>query len=465
MNPEFVRNAWLDLTPLRVWSLPLVVLALAIVFNSFGQKAPDELFNWQGLRSLGLGMFAIFAVWGAHKAAQSVTSEVIGGTWDLQRLAEHRPRELLLGKLFGSTVFEWMGAAYGLALFAFGSIPKTAAGAIALDVLTLALGALLLQSLALMFSLSSAAGLRATRRPTNQGARQSGTLVALVMASLWIGPSLFQTLSGEEASKNMVHWWWTMSVSIFMPLTLAMFIGWTLLGAHRLVRSELQEPVSPLPWIGFLAFLTAYIYPFVTGEAASKLHMPSAIFFAVSLIVCGVLFYPVLLGERKDIVRLRSLAAAWSRGDGVGVWTRLPLWLFNMLGYGLSVLGLLVCALLGGSWELWAVVGVAASFGLFMLRDIGWIMGVHLAPNPSRRPDLVVFFFLAVLYGLIPMVIATLGERAVQVLYFFVPGMPVVQAAKAQTASIWLHFLWAFPGFVAAWAFAWPRLRRALKVS
>jgi hypothetical protein len=462
MNPEFRRYVWLELTPLRLWSLPLVVIALVVMTNAFGQPHVPYGINWDGIRTLGLALYTIFTVWAGHKAAQSVTSEVVASTWDLQRLAQHRPWELLFGKLFGSTIFEWLGIWSGLLLFAFGSAIKTTGGPIALDVLTLSLASLWLQSLALFASLAAAAGLRATRRPSH-GARQSGSLIALLLLTLWLGPGLFQALSAGGEGNRLVQWWWAMPASVFASLSLAMFIFWTLLGTHRLVRAELQEPVSPAPWIGCMAFLTVYFFPFVPPAVIAKLQSPLTAFLAVAAVVCGVLFYPLLLGERKDIVRVRGIAAAWSRGDARAVWTRLPLWIFNLVGYVLSVAALGVCGLFWQSNETWIVFGVAASFGFFMLRDIGWILAVHLSPSPSRRPDLVVIFFLAVLYGLVPLLLASLGKAAFQLEYLFVPGMPVIQAADESAGNVLFPFLWALPGCLVAWVFASPRLWRAIE--
>lgn len=461
MNPEFRRYVWLELSPLRLWALPLVLGALVVMVNAFGQKDGVPGIAWEGLRGLGLAVFTVFTVWGAHKASQSVTSEVGAGTWDLQRLAGHRPWELLFGKLFGSTVYDWLGIACGLAVYAFGATHKLSAGAIALDALILVLGAAWLHSTALLASLAMAAGLRATRRPT-RGAGQSGLMIGLLLVSLWLGPALFDTLSaGSEAARD-VAWWWTMPAPVFAALSLALFIGWTLLGAHRLVRAELQEPVSPVPWVGFLVFLTAYVVPFVPAPVTSQLHGLGTVFLAVGAAVTGGLFLPLLLGERKDVVRVRGLAAAWRRGDARTVWTRVPLWVFNLVGYGLCLAGLAVCALVWRSSELLAVLGITLSVGLFMLRDLGWILAVHLAPNPGRRPDLVVFFFLAVLYGLVPLLFAAFGEAATKPLYLFVPGMPVAQAAKESAGALVLPALWAVPGFVVAWLLLAPRLARAI---
>jgi hypothetical protein len=461
LNPEFTRNAWLELTPLRVWALPLVVLALAVLANAFGHHDASSGIDWGSLHTLGLGLFSIFTVWGAHKALQSVTGEVAAGTWDMQRLAQHRPWELLVGKLVGSTVFEWLGIGYGLLLVVVASAFQGLGGRLLLDVVTLVLAAAWLQSLAVFVSLAAATGLRTTRRP-GQGARQSGSLVGLVLLSLWIGPGLFRVLASSEAGATPLAWWWTMPVGVFVPLTIAMFLGWTLLGAHRLVRAELQEPVSPLPWIGFLVFLVLYAFPFVPATVVAQLKSPAVPFLGLAAVAWGALFYPVLLAERKDVVRLRGLVAAWHRGDARSVWTRLPLWTFNVAFYVLAALALGVCALVWPADEPRAVFAVAASCGLFLLRDLGWILAVHLAPNPGRRPDLVVWFFLAVLYGLLPLLLATLGEAGSPAMSLVVPAWPVLRAIKEAPASMLLPVVWALPGLVVAWAFAVPRLVRAL---
>lgn len=464
MNPEFRRNAWLELTPLKLWALPLVVLAVAVIVNAIDAR-PAEAINWNALKGLGLVTYTIFVVWGGYKVSQTVTSEVVGGTWDMQRLAEHRPSELLAGKLFGAPVFEWLGVGAGLFLYALGAARTTPPGAIGLDLLSLTLAALWLHGVALFSSLATASALRATRRPTTNNARHAGPVIGLVLVLSWVGPGLFASLSGGEGGPHPVSWWWTMPLTAFVPMTLAMLIFWTLLGCHRLIRAELQEPVSPLPWIGFLLFLTLYLHPFVPLSEVFSVKEPLVAFFGVGAVVCGALFYPGLLGERKDLVRLRSLAAAWRRGDGKGVWTRLPLWTFTYAFYLLCVFGLAVLAPFWRTSELWVMFGVAISVGLFMLRDIAWILGLHLTPNPGRRPDLVVWFFLAVLYVLVPLLIASLGEGAEKALYFFVPALPVFRAAKETAVPLLFPYLWAVPGCVVAWIFAWPRLRNASRTT
>lgn len=463
MNPELTRNAWLELTPLRLWALPFVVFAMAIVASALDQQNAVFGVSWIALRDLGLMICGVFAAWGASSAARSVTDEVVGATWDQQLLAEHRPWELLVGKLVGSTAFAWLGVVLGLGLFALGSLFDTRVDAIAMDVLALALGVTWLYSLALFGSLAMAAGLRAVRRPGGQHASHVAVLIGVLALALFVATPLLQSLSGGEISHVRVRWWWEMPISSFFPLSFAMFTGWTLLGAHRILRAELQETVSPLPWIGFLLFLAAYLYPFASQHAHAHVLPRGVLFCVIQAVVCGLLFHPLLLSERLNLVRVRSLAAAWSRGDGAGVWTGLPLWTFNLVGFGLSLGGIAVGGASGAPFGTVVMVALEASFGLFMLRDLALTLAIHLAPAPGRRPDHVVWFFLAVLYLLLPLVFAVMGEQTHDIAYFFLPLLPVIQTAEsAPTADVLQAVLMGLPGAGLAWAIAWFRLRRAL---
>ena len=460
MNPEFVRNKWLELSPLRLWALPLVVLALVIVANAFDKDAGPTGFSWVGARLLGITVYGVFAAWGAYQAAQCVTGEVVGGTWDRQLLAQHRPWELLVGKLFGSTVYAWLGVGLGLLLYAVGAAASVPPGAIARDVVLLTLGVTWLHALGLFGSLASATALRAVRRPTTQRARQPAVIFALVMLVVTLAPPMFQALAGGHLADARVAWWGPLPTPSFMALSFAMFLFWTLIGAHRLLRAELQEPVGPLGWIGFLAFLTAYAAPFVLGEKDLGVVHPGAAIAALQAFICAALFYPLLLAERKDLVLARSLAAAWRRADAQGVWTRLPLWTFNLLGFGLGLAALIGFGVLQPTATHATLVGVAASFGLFMLRDLAWVLAVHLAPAPGRRPDLVVWFFLAVLYVLGPLVLVALGEVVGPAAFLLLPAMAMAKADPASLAQAGEAVLWAMPGAAVAWAIAWARLRR-----
>ena len=457
MNPEFVRNAWLELTPMRRWALPLVFTLVVFLFHVTGQTRTHEAY-WSAFQVLGLVMFLLFSLWGGGRTSASVSSEVLGGTWDQQRLAPHRPWDLLLGKLFGSTVFTWQGAALGLLLYGIAGLALGRADSVGWSLLAWILIALWLQSAGLLASTATARHLRATRRP-GQGALGAGPGVAmLVLLAIFLSPVAARLHETSRATlATSIDWWWTMPLRVFIPLSLAMFLAWTLVGAQRQLRAELQEPVEPGPWLAVLVFLTAYLFPLWQ----TSIDHPLVALAAVSATVWGVCLYPLLLAERKDIVRLRSLAAAWRRGDAREVWIQVPLWVVTGVGFAASLAVLLAGGLATGSATALTWFGVAATMGMLFLRDVAWISMVFVAERPHRQPAMVVLFFLALLYVLVPLVLGALGDWASPAIFLLLPLMPVAASAdegRVALSSLW----WGLPGLGLAWAVALPRLRRAL---
>ena len=62
MNPELVRNLWLEITPQRLVATPAVLgLIFAVAFTAAGTDALRTTAWWMGL---GLGV-----IWGARQAA------------------------------------------------------------------------------------------------------------------------------------------------------------------------------------------------------------------------------------------------------------------------------------------------------------------------------------------------------------------------------------------------------------
>lgn len=460
MNPELLRNVWLELTPVRRWATPPVLLAIMAMIELAGGKGEAGWEpHWGAQASFGMTLLSIFAVWACWKSSNSVTAEVLANTWDLQRLGQHRPWELLWGKLLGSSLFENLVAYFGLALFLAGSAGSgKLLGADLLSLgLTLLLTLWLMQSISVMMSLVGARHLVGTRRP----ARPAMSLAAGLLVLLCLGYALTGLQESDESRQVVIHWWLTVPLRAFIPLSLAMFLGWSLILAHRLMRAELQEAVGPLPWLGFQLFLMLYLFPLVPAEAAAGLGGPAALFCAVAIGVLSTFVYPFLLMERKDLVVWRSLRASLRQGDAFGVWTRVPLWVLNLGMLALAWLGLVLGQLVQpGPYG--ALVAVAvASLALFMLRDAAWIVAVHLSPSLSRSPDLTVLFFMALAYGLVPGLVLLTVPGAV---FLLVPKLPTVEhGVAALPAVMWTDPLWALPGLLVALVWLLPRLGDAFK--
>jgi hypothetical protein len=132
------------------------------------------------------------------------------------------------------------------------------------------------------------------------------------------------------------------------------------------------------------------------------------------------------------------------------------------VGY-LACIALFGLALVGGAKpEVGQALLVALIFAIFMLRDIGLVIGIHLAEGP-RRPDLVVLFVAVLLYGLLPGMLALLGDFGFLAMHLFLPIAAFTHDTAIKQPNLTLALGAALPGLGAAWIFAAPKLARALR--
>ncbi|MDE1940399.1 MAG: hypothetical protein KGI68_15360, partial [Alphaproteobacteria bacterium] len=105
MNAEFQRNLWLELTARRMFVMTVV---LALIF--FAAALTDGTVSGPGSVARWL-YYAIVVIWGTRNAALGVVGEIRDRTWDGQRLSSLGADTMALGKLFGSTSYNWFGGA------------------------------------------------------------------------------------------------------------------------------------------------------------------------------------------------------------------------------------------------------------------------------------------------------------------------------------------------------------------
>ena len=100
MNPELLRNLWLEASPFR--------LALIAGFLLLIPMAPAQAMTTHGAAQALYWFFAV--LWGTRSAALSVVAEIRERTWDSQKLSSIGPWRMVWGKLFGATAANWFGA-------------------------------------------------------------------------------------------------------------------------------------------------------------------------------------------------------------------------------------------------------------------------------------------------------------------------------------------------------------------
>ncbi|WP_291298105.1 hypothetical protein [Elioraea sp.] len=382
MNAELVRNLWLEITPQRLIAMPAVLgLVFAIAHVAEGADALRTTAWWMGL---GLGV-----IWGTRQAAGAVMGEVAARTWDSQRASALTAAEMTFGKLFGATAYAWYGVAICLAVFlaAGGDVARGA---------SLGLRVLFAHGVALFASLALLA----------LGGR------ALVLTSL---PHLAGILAGAGMDDPLA-WaveetgWYGLGVdgAVFALATSALFCGWSVLGAWRLMGRELTVPQRRWAWPAFAVFVAAFAGGFGWSEGA--VGALRAAFLATTIAVAAAaLLEPKSRGE---IVRLLGGRV----GDAPPSVQALAL--AAILAVLLGFRGVAVPEVMGSDFATLLPVSVV----LFLARDIALTRLVALRAGGVRGAVTAIVWFV-VLYAAVP---GLLGAVDVAVLLPFFLPVPVV---------------------------------------
>lgn len=119
-NPELQRNIWIELSPNRLILMPIIILVVVLLIYLVKKDNPDCATLIGHYALLGYGILVMF--WGSKLAADSVIDEVNNHTWDTQKLTRISPRQMAIGKLFGSTIYQWYGGIICLAIYLLSGI-------------------------------------------------------------------------------------------------------------------------------------------------------------------------------------------------------------------------------------------------------------------------------------------------------------------------------------------------------
>jgi hypothetical protein len=427
MNPEFLRNIWLEATPLRL----ALIAGLTLLLLAAGAAMPVGL---PSPAVLALGAWWFFVVlWGTRNAALSVVGEIRERTWDSQKLSSIAPFEMVWGKLFGATLAQWFGGAICLPfILAPVWIARGPRAALTYGVILVTLG-LFAQSLSLLASLNLIRRSSGNWRLDTFLCQVAGIGGSLFYYSLWSSLPAFVRSGMQE----IVWWGISFGLSDFHLVSLLLFTGWALVGCWRAMRAELRLVNGPYVWLAWLAYLCLYQAGFTQWLLA---RMPSSldgelagraveIRLALAAITLAGTVYSMVFLEPKDPVRLRWLGERIWRGDFARAFRALDAWMLSWLATAVAALALAAMLaadpLLPGAWLM-----VLAALG-FLTRDAG--LFVLMRPMAGARGDFAALAILGALYLLLPAVLPPLAPLLLPVH----PGWLGPSAAVAQAAIVW----------------------------
>lgn len=418
MNPEFRRNLLLELTLHRLVAMPLILLLL---YGAAGLVDDGSAVSPLAMFVMGL----LLVAWGSRLAADAVLGEVAGRTWDSQRMSALGPWSMSWGKLAGSTIFVWYGAALSIPAALYSQDASTA------DLLRLLLAGLFAQVLALFASL------------VIQRLRPARLRFHVTQAQL-VG------LVGAIFMWNLLHWSYIGSIiwyenrfgfGEFTFVSGLVFAAWGCFGIHRLMRAELQFRCWPIGWAGFTLFVAIYAAGFVPRrfhDAAllDPIDATTAQFFA-AYVVIGGLTWLAAFAEPKGLVRLRRWRDTVRSGSPRDILRVMPSWAPGLLmALAVGILIVVLSLLSEGRYPYevdkllpsgrGSVGAFAAALLLFLLRDIGIIHFLTM-DGRAKRALLSTLVYFAVLYGILPVILFSVGLKgAIPLLVPSPAGHPVV---------------------------------------
>lgn len=441
MNPELLRNMWVELTERRLALMVVIVASILVVAVSPGDLMSASF-------TAELVFYAVVVLWGTRCAAQSVVEEIGNKTWDGQRLSAIRPWTMVWGKLLGSTMLAWIGGAMCLAVILYSAARSGGAENVATQALYFLTIGILSQAVALLASLVAVRRRMSHSRFDVFIYQLAGLIAALIVWRVWQTAgdetSLLRYLAGgiDYFAVSEV-WWWgaTFSPGLFYVGSLVIFVIWTLIGNYRVMRRELQVQNAPYIWLAFLVFLAAYAGGFDFWR--NYIREPSFV-IGVRAFQAGaavaVVTYIMALVEPKEIVAYRWLIERARKAQFGALFARLPAWCYAYLA--LAALG--ITAILTLPWAIAERVNVyggpmivLAALG-FVLRDCAVFMAMGLG-QVGKRSDIAALAILALLYIFMPGMFAHIEGSSV-----------VFYPSEHQPA--WLNPLLAWSQALIGWA-------------
>jgi len=420
MNPELLRNIWLEFTPQRV-----VLMAGGLALAFFAAALPGGL-EYGPCTIVQILYYLIIVFYGTRSASLAVIGEIRDRTWDSQRLSALSPGTMMWGKLLGSTAYAWFGGGICLVVMLLGYAVHDGVLIAAFEgVFFLALGAIA-QAAAFLASLIAIHRRQSISRVNAFLCQLVGLVTAALVIFIWYSADPKAAI--RPAHRMDVLQWWGQSLDAtwFLPLSLAVFAGWIVIACYRQMRVELQVKNGPLVWAGFLVFMGLYVAGFdawlpKTGfaQALDTVGARLTLAFATYLI----LTYLMVLLEPKDRVHYRWLLARFRSGN-LGEWLGgFQAWMTSYVAA--FILGIALAVWIAKTTPTPAVdeALIASTLG-FLTRDVSIFVLVQMMAG-HRRADLGAVTVLIAIYLLFPAILGGLKLSALWFIFFPVPTTPV----------------------------------------
>ena len=401
MNPEFVRNLWLELSLTRVLA---AALALAAIFTLVFQIGH----GWESLRTAARVVYVIVVfVWGGYRSVGTISDEIAERTWDWQRMSALGPWRIAWGKLLGGNIMVWIVGMACLAVMVYAEnryIPASASLANAWTFSAILIGSgVLLHGFAMAIALSALRKVGASRRVATTLPKLLVLVIAVLLAFFFAIWGIY-----DFDGKSTVHWFfWTITPDWFSVITIWLFAIWAVIAVYRMMRAELQHRTIAWGWLAFTLFLTLYSIGLIvdvnTSQETPDRHL--VITFQCAVII----LYIALFTQKINITGYHALFDNWKRGRaGLHL---IPSWIPILILLACLAVAMSIPAAGGVEpgvrlhGELAAFLREIRAFSpiwvwavvLFVMRDSALLLFLNFNAN-ARRPNSAAFLYLLLAY-------------------------------------------------------------------
>ena len=219
--------------------------------------------------------------------------------------------------------------------------------------------------------------------------RNTSSIWVIVLAFMIVGPWM-SVLTSSDAD---VEWWGRGWRRIdFMLASTALFAGWAVFGAHRMLCEELRVRTLPWAWVAFIIYAASYIAGFGI-RANDTLAQQKNVVLIAGMIVSLAAMYPMLLSEIGGAMAVRRLLLRASNKEWRRLLQETPLWPVTLVVA--AVFCLLTVGLAGsrpGPEEFFrAIVLAPLPLLLLAVRDAALFLFFAFARQPRRAEAAALF--------------------------------------------------------------------------
>lgn len=363
-NPEFIRNAWTELTPKRLLAMPLLLITLYYLVFELNADYPYSV-----LPRLCIGLYLVFTfLWGTRLAGETVVKEINANTWPFQIMTSMSPFKMAMGKLFGSTAYIWYGNIILMVLYFISykvhadKLPPVTNQELYMNIAVFMLIGFLAHILPLATSLHSIRWRHFFETFEVTFYQLTGMIMLLPLYYIFMG----------TRRDKLIHWYGNeYSMKALAIIFAIIFIVWGIIAIVNQIKTEFGQEPYPISWFLFAVSLVLVLF----GLNNENRYFVFSRYFGTiaSLFALVAMSYITVAGESNMALRPNLISKYYHAGQ----YKRL----FMIMPRSFITIPLVIALAIILSFQLsWydndsavAFVFVIWAIIMFMLRDFSFI--------------------------------------------------------------------------------------------